>query len=88
MANLAGYTPMMKAGGLRNGAERGYGSVFHAVPERDDKPGVPVYDNATALCGQYPANMWSSWRPKGQEITCPKCLKKIEKIKAESRSDG
>jgi hypothetical protein len=62
--------PRMKAGPLRNGWERGHGSVFHAVP-------VGGSDNADALCGTYPSIMWSSHL--GAKVTCPRCLKKLAK---------
>lgn len=71
------YEPRMKAGPLRNGAERGHGSVFHAVP-------VDGHDLTPSLCGQRPAIMWSSWRRDGQQITCPRCLKKLNRNQGES----
>lgn len=58
----------MKAGPLRNGYERGHGSVFHVVP-RDWKDGGP------ALCGTVPSIMWSErWRDD-QTVTCARCAK-------------
>lgn len=81
------FIPMAKAGPLRNGYERGKGSIFHAVPERVGGQWVPIYDAVPALCGQAPAIMWSSWRPQGQEVTCPRCLKKLERAKGRHRHE-
>lgn len=63
------YTPLMKAGGLRNGAERGHGPVYHAVPDAG-------HDTRKALCGAAPRIMWSSFRGSGV-VTCPRCLRKL-----------
>lgn len=62
------------AGPLRNGAERGKGSVFHAVevPEGREYAG----DGGRALCGRAPAIMWST--EEGDVVTCPRCLGKLE----------
>lgn len=60
--------PRKKAGPLHNGAERGKGSIWHAVP------GDP-YASRSALCGQYPAIMWSC--EDGDAVTCPRCLKQL-----------
>ncbi len=64
--------PLMKAGPLRNGAERGHGKIYHAVAHDTDRE---VWETATragkALCGQQPAIQWSSWQ--ADEITCPRC---------------
>jgi hypothetical protein len=70
-----GYRIMAKAGPLRNGAERGGGSIWHYVP------GEP-HDGRAALCGARPAIQWSSWTPQGQQVTCKKCAN------AESRTRG
>lgn len=67
-AKAAGLTVAMKAGPLRNGAERGHGSVWHLVPGK-------TWDGRKALCGAAPSIQWSSWRPDGQQATCPRCLK-------------
>lgn len=56
----------MKAGPLRNGAERGHGRIWHAVI------GEP-YSGRPAICGDRPAIQWSSWTPPGQQVTCKKC---------------
>lgn len=62
------YRILMKAGPLRNGAERGHGSVWHAVVARPES-------GAEALCGARPKIMWSSWSPPHAEITCARCRK-------------
>lgn len=63
----------MKAGPLRNGAERGHGKIWHAVAGE-------AYAGGSALCGATPAIMWSDWTPKGQQVTCKRCLKKLKEI--------
>lgn len=60
---------LRKAGPLRNGAERGKGTVWHAVP------GADYFNAKDALCGQHPAIMWSTG--PGDAVTCPRCLKKM-----------
>lgn len=64
-----GYTPMMKAGGLRNGAERGHGPTYHAVPNEGG-------DTRKALCGTAPRIMWSSYLGSAV-VTCPRCIKRM-----------
>lgn len=71
------YEIKMKAGPLRNGAERGHGSVFHAVP-------LGHRDTTAALCGTAPRIMWSDWLPANPKVTCPRCLKKL----AAATADG
>lgn len=59
---------MAKAGPLRNGSERGGGSIWHWVP------GEP-HDNRKALCGAQASIQWSSHTPEGQQPTCKKCIR-------------
>lgn len=68
VAKATGLKVVMKAGPLRNGAERGHGSVWHLAPGNE-------WDGRKALCGAAPSIQWSSWRPEGQVATCPKCIK-------------
>jgi hypothetical protein len=63
------YLVLTKAGALKNGAERGHGSVWHAV--------VP---GKGALCGERPRIMWSSWSPAHAEVTCVRCQKAVAKL--------
>lgn len=66
-----------KAGKLRNGAQRGHGSVLHYTD------GDPHYGpEKSALCGAVPAIDWSK-APDGTVATCPKC-RKIEVSMIES----
>ncbi len=58
-----------KAGALRNGSERGHGSIWHIVP------GEPC-DGRSALCGARPSIMWTTWGK--QEATCKTCKKLID----------
>jgi hypothetical protein len=68
-----------KAGKLRNGAQRGHGTVFHVVQHMGGWP-----YNEKALCGAEPALQWSKAWKEGQRPTCPKCLK-IEAILEEQQ---
>jgi len=61
------YRPMRKAGGLRNGFERGKGSIWHAVK-------LTQINGGPALCGAWPKIMWAEGGSSG-EVTCPRCLK-------------
>jgi len=61
----APFVPMRRAGALRNGAERGKGSIWHAVKPSQQNGGK-------ALCGVRAAIMWTEG---GAEITCPRCKK-------------
>jgi hypothetical protein len=70
-----GYHILSMAGALRNGAQRGGGMVWHAVPVGDESH---IEDAGTALCGRAPSIMWSGWQPAGLKVTCPRCLKKLE----------
>lgn len=67
-----GYRVLHKAGPLRNGYERGSGTIFHAIPER---PGIVTMDRA--LCGAQPSIQWSDWNETEVEVTCPRCLRKL-----------
>jgi hypothetical protein len=69
------FNVFMKAGPLRNGAERGHGSVWHCVEGE-------AYQARPALCGDSPSISWSSWSPAGQRVTCERCLKLIGMLQA------
>lgn len=59
-----------KAGALRNGAERGHGSIWHLAP------GKEYWNASRALCGAQPSIQWTTWgAPKA---TCPRCLAKAK----------
>jgi hypothetical protein len=66
------FNIFMKAGPLRNGAERGHGSIWHAV-------NGDAWSGVAAICGDQPRIQWSSWTPAGQQVTCKKCLRLIAK---------
>jgi len=73
-----GYTVSTKAGRCANGAERDHGALFHArMLNEYGAEWVPV-------CGKAPGKRsggWSEWRPQAdQPVTCPQCLKKLERI--------
>ena len=60
-----------KAGALRNGAERGHGSIWHLAP------GKEYWNAGRALCGAAPSIQWTRWgKPV---VTCPKCKKLAER---------
>lgn len=69
-------------GRLANGAERDCGTLWHAVSD----------DSYSALCGARPGRRsggWGPFEPKelqdpNQPITCPRCLKKMQKAQAAS----
>lgn len=68
-----------KAGKLRNGDQRGHGSVIHYTD------GDPHYGpEKAALCGAVPAIEWS--KARDAEATCPKC-KKIAAANAPAQHD-
>lgn len=59
------------AGRCTDGAERGKGQLFHAVPTISN----------TALCGAKPGRHSAGWSETvGQDITCPKCLRKLQRM--------
>lgn len=67
---------LKKAGGLRNGYERGKGTIYHGVlKEADALKGWVIFNGHAALCGQMPRLQWSS--DEGSEVTCPRCLRRI-----------
>lgn len=79
-----GYRPMQLAGRCRTGSDWQRTPVVHAVPTiGDGKAGGWPYISGTALCGAKPKGLsagWSEWRHG--EVSCARCLKKIEKGKA------
>jgi len=65
-----GYQVLMLAGRCANGSELDSGIRWHAVVD------------GKALCGAIPGRRsvgWSSYTKLHQEVTCPRCLKKINK---------
>lgn len=65
-----GYAVMQLAGRCANGFEGGHGVKWHAVRKGEYK----------AVCGATYGRRsagWSSWQVIGQEVTCPKCQKKL-----------
>lgn len=70
-----GYAVRILAGRCANGSELGGGTRWHAVPMGSE--GLAW----TAQCGEKPGRRsagWSSWVVRGQAVTCPRCLKKLE----------
>lgn len=62
------FLALQKTGRRADGANRDHGKVVHAV-----KPG-----SWTAFCGTQPQGSgdWSAW--ESPEVTCAKCLKKVQ----------
>lgn len=63
----------MMAGGCRTATDN-HGQLVHAVISDDD----PAEGYVPAMCGATPgrrSNGWSTY--KAQEVTCPKCLKRM-----------
>lgn len=70
------YFPRVMAGSCRTATDKS-GQLYHAVHTDE----FPSYD--AALCGKTPGrkgNGWSDW--KAPRVTCPKCLAKLEEVKA------
>ena len=66
------YTTMVLAGSCKNGFERDHGSYNHAVSA-----------NNVSLCGRKPGRLSVGWVEPYEGVgvvTCPKCLKQIEKL--------
>lgn len=72
------FTRATMAGPLRNGAERGGGTVAHLI---ENSQGRHVHNLGRALCGKKPSITWSDWAPERLKI-CPSCAKKAEKIQS------
>jgi hypothetical protein len=67
----------VKAGKLSNGYERGKGQIIHAIECSIDS----YLDMQYALCGDRPKILWAEREVTKNEVTCKKCLKKIEGLK-------
>ena len=70
------YAILRKTGRRSNGAERGKGPVYHAVPA----------SSCRALCGTQPGDRsdWSSYT--GDAVTCPRCVTKLAKLQVAEAS--
>lgn len=63
-----GYQVKQLAGRCADGFEGGHGRLWHAI------------NLDGALCGAKPGRRsagWSTYTIYGQDVTCPKCLKKL-----------
>lgn len=80
MTATTDYRPMRKAGALRNGAERGKGSIYHAVAPSSSGWGK-------ALCGETPAIMWCEGGAAAV-VTCPRCIRKMHRGERDSVANG
>ncbi len=71
------------AGPLRNGCERGGGTVVHLLLPREGYPAL----SGEALCGRRPSITWSDWAPEKMKI-CPRCERARKRMNPpESYSD-
>lgn len=78
------YVSLRKAGALRNGSERGNGTIFHAVEVGTPRP-IDLFasNGLPALCGQQPRIMWDiPERDARDEVSCPRCLKILAALAA------
>lgn len=66
------FQVLRKAGALRNGNERGQGTVWHIVKADDAYCGP-------ALCGQQPAIQWTDG-DAGKVASCPTCIRRLNAI--------
>jgi len=78
-----GYEISEMAGRCANGAERDHGTRWHARMLISN-----IFDNwqgadYTAICGAKPGRRsvgWSTREPEDRQVTCPRCLKKLERM--------
>lgn len=67
--------PAKLAGRCANGYERGQGSVIHAVQIPEGQKEIGFY--ARSLCGKTHGARSAGWSGRiGEEVTCPKCVKR------------
>lgn len=66
--------PMVKSGRCANGAERGAGTVVHAVWVA---PNVGCWGWDKALCGEVPGRLSAGWVRVEKVVTCERCAKKV-----------
>lgn len=75
---LPAYRALEKAGRRSSGHNGDHGKIAHAVP----------HAKWAALCGTTPtgAGDWSSY--ESPDVTCPKCLKRLEKLAATDQTNS
>lgn len=78
MSELPVYRILEKTGRRGSGHNGDHGKIAHAVP----------YAEWAALCGTTPtgAGDWSSY--ESPTVTCPKCLKRMEKLAATDQASS
>lgn len=72
-----------KAGRCFNGAHRDAGTIVHAVEIEEVPAGFFGYP---ALCRTEPGIRGYGWAETESEVTCPKCIKKMEKVSRKWRN--
>ena len=72
------------AGPLSSGAERGRGSLIHAVETLDQEQLLKYGDNLAALCGRFPSIRWASGAH--ESVTCPRCASKLRRLRKAERT--
>lgn len=78
-----GYQISSLAGRCVDGAERDSGTLYHARDLRRD--GAGYFSTFKAFCGAEPGKRsagWSTYRPKDRQVTCPRCLKKLNRLQS------
>ncbi len=68
------------AGRCRNGAHRDSGTLYHALDTDVDIEQGPLFGKA--VCGAEPGRTaygWAEAHKPEQSVTCPRCLKKLER---------
>jgi hypothetical protein len=81
--------PATLAGRCANGYERGQGQVVHGVMcgEREVKSGINFY--ARSLCDKTHGARSAGWANRPDlAVTCPKCLKAIDKLKPAAQQES
>ena len=71
-----------KAGRCFNGFESDGGKIIHHIADRPKGTGGDWFGKAT--CGSQPGYRGNGWSETDKPVTCPKCLKKLEKITAKT----
>ncbi|MEO6522232.1 MAG: hypothetical protein ABIN91_11180 [Mucilaginibacter sp.] len=73
--NKAGLKTAVKSGRAFNGFENDRGKIVHLVPPMPYMCGG--YWGDKSLCGIHPGRRSNGWSEVNRDVTCPKCIKKI-----------
>lgn len=72
------YVPARKTGRCFNGSELDGGILIHYVPKMPDNVNGDWFDKA--LCGTEPGRRGNGWSKDNREVTCKKCIKRLNKM--------